>query len=28
LALGYAAGRYHLFDGEKSKGVTELSQVS
>ncbi|MGB7882582.1 MAG: AEC family transporter, partial [Nitrososphaeraceae archaeon] len=24
LALGYAAGRYHLFDGEKSKGVTEL----
>lgn len=24
LALGYAAGRYHLFDAEKSKGVTEL----
>ena len=24
LALGYAAGRYRLFDGEKSKGLTEL----
>jgi malonate transporter and related proteins len=24
LALGYVAGRYRLFDGEKSKGLTEL----
>ncbi len=24
LALGYAAGRYHYFNGEKSKGLTEL----
>jgi malonate transporter and related proteins len=24
LSLGYAAGRYRLFDGEKSKGLTEL----
>ena len=24
LALGYVAGRYHYFDGEKSKGLTEL----
>lgn len=24
LALGYAAGRHHYFDGEMSKGLTEL----
>lgn len=24
LALGYAAGRYHVYDAEKSKGVTDL----
>lgn len=24
MTLGYAAGRYHYFDGEKSKGLTEL----